>query len=87
MINRNHEQARRVDPTTVIGRRGTPYSCPNIAAVDRHIVRLYKRIQHAAPRLPELAEELWAEIDLLLDHRMWLELTLSEVRDAAVSRE
>jgi hypothetical protein len=54
--------------------------------VDHHIVRLYKRIQHAAPRLPELAEELWAEIYLLLDHRMWLELNLSEVHAPAVSR-
>ena len=39
---------RSIDDT-VIGVRGTPYSCPDVSAVDHHIVRLYKRIEHAAP--------------------------------------
>ena len=67
---------RSIDDT-VIGVRGTPYSCPDVSAVDHHIVRLYKRTEHAAPWLPEFVQLLWADIDLLLDHRIWLDLTRS----------
>jgi hypothetical protein len=58
--------------TTVIGRRGVPYRCPDMSSVDGHIVVLYNRIGCAAPRFPGLVDEFWAEIDLLLDRRMWL---------------
>lgn len=54
---------------------GSPYSCPDISAVNHHIVRLYNRIEHAVPLLPEFIQLLWADIDLLLDHRMWLGLS------------
>ena len=66
--------ARSVDLTAVIGGRGTPYPCPDISAVDQHIGQLYKRIDNAACWLPELVQELWADIDMLLDHRMLMEL-------------
>ena len=36
--------------TTVVGHGGTPYRCPDVAAVDAHIVRLYRRI--GRPRGP-----------------------------------
>ncbi|MHA6794649.1 hypothetical protein ACVGVM_14245 [Pseudonocardia bannensis] len=72
-----------VDPlTTVIGIRGTPYACPNIPTVDHHIAGLYTRIERAGTRFPDLVEEYWTEIDLLLDRRMWLELN-AEISGAA----
>ncbi len=59
--------------TTVIGHDGAAYRCPTISAVDHHIAELHRRIGHASPRFPRLVDEFWAEIDLLLDRRMWLE--------------
>ena len=61
--------------TTVVGRYGAPYRCPDISSVDGHIVELYNRIGYATPRFPGLVDEFWAEIDLLLDRRMWLAYT------------
>lgn len=58
--------------TTVIGSHGVPYRCPDISSVDGHILELSKRIRCAAPRFPRLVVEFWADIDLLLDRRMWL---------------
>jgi hypothetical protein len=61
---------------TVVGDQGAWYSCATISAVDQHIVRLYERIGHAGPRSLAIVQELWADIDLLLDRRIWLELDL-----------
>lgn len=58
--------------TTVVGHGGTPYRCPDVPAVDAHIVRLYRRIGRAGPAVPAPAGEIWADIDLLLDRRAWL---------------
>jgi hypothetical protein len=85
MINRSFESdqsARRAHLTTVIGGRGTPYLCPNISAVDHHIVRLYGRIEDTGPRHAKLVQDLWTDIDLLLGRRMFLQLGL-QVSDAA----
>lgn len=77
------------DPlTSVIGVRGTPYPCPDMASLDEHIAWLCHRIEHATPRFPALVEEFRAEIDLLLDRRRWLEIERDveselEIRDAA----
>jgi hypothetical protein len=60
--------------TTVTGVHGTLYACPDLAALDRHIVELCERIRHAKPRFPQLVEDCRAEIDLLLERRQWLEL-------------
>lgn len=60
----------------VIGCAGTGYSCPNIAAVDRHIARLYRRIEESGPWVAEMVDELWTDIDLLLERRMFLALDL-----------
>jgi hypothetical protein len=61
-----------VDLTTVIGGRGTSYPCPDLCALDQHIGRLYRQIEATPPRFPELVQELWADVDLLLDRRLWL---------------
>lgn len=72
-----------VDPvTTVIGTGGTPYPCPDVVALDHHIVALTVRIGHAAPRFPALVLEFRADIDLLLERRRWLEVA-HDVCDAA----
>ncbi len=63
------------DPlTSVIGVRGTPYPCPDLATLDEHIARLCQRIEHASPRFPALVAEFRVEIDLLLDRRRWLQI-------------
>jgi hypothetical protein len=85
MIKRSSESdrgARSVDLTAVIGVRGTSYPCPTICAVDLHIGRLYEQIEATPRRFPELVLELWVDIDLLLDRRMWLQLD-PELSDAA----
>jgi hypothetical protein len=77
MINRSSESdrcTRSVDLIAVIGDRGRSYPCPSICAVDQHIGRLYRQIEVEAAWLPELVEELWADIDLLLDRRLWMEM-------------
>jgi hypothetical protein len=58
--------------TTVIGHHGAPYRCPDLASVDGYIVELYQRIGYVSSRFPHLVDEFWADIDLLLDRRMWL---------------
>lgn len=72
-----------VDPvTTVIGSNGTPYPCPDVLALDQHILALTVRIRHAGPRFPGLVREFRADIDLLLERRRWLDV-VDDVRDAA----
>jgi len=75
----------RMDPCTprtpVTGSQGTPYPCATISAVDRHISRLYDQILRT-DRRAEVVEELWVDIDLLLDRRMLLKPSLG-VSDAA----
>jgi len=85
MTNRNSELdlwAYMVDITEVVGCRGTSYACPDISAVDRHIVRLYRQIEDTGPGPAELVQELWADIDLLLERRVFLQLDL-QARDSA----
>ncbi|MEJ2865631.1 hypothetical protein [Actinomycetospora flava] len=65
----------RCDPlTTVFGAESATYSCPDLAAVDAHLVRLCQRIELAAPRFPALVTLFRGEIDRLLDRRCWLEM-------------
>lgn len=72
--------AAKHDPlVTVFGCHGTPYPCPDIAAVDNHLEGLRNRIVHAQSAFPGLIRAYRAEIDLLLERRMWLQT----VRDAA----
>jgi Uma2 family endonuclease len=71
-----------VDFTVVIGSRGIEYLCPDVSAVDEHISSLYEQIEDNGRLVPNLVEELWADIDLLLERRMFLSLDL-QVSDAA----
>lgn len=71
--DRSGSPAPDPDPlTTVSGLNGTPYPCPDIAAVDRHIGELSHRIRQVSHIFPELVAGYRAEIDLLLDRRAWL---------------
>ncbi len=65
---------------SVIGVRGTPFACPDVSAVDNHIAWLYRRIDGAESA--SSIQDLWADIDLLLERRMFLQLDL-QVSDAA----
>ncbi|MDN5857758.1 MAG: hypothetical protein L0H84_03970 [Pseudonocardia sp.] len=64
-----------VDPVvTVIGEHGTPYPCPDLAALDGHLVELTRRIRLAGLRFPNLVADLRSDIDRLLERRRWLEV-------------
>lgn len=58
---------------TVVGRHGAAYACPDVAAVDRHILDLRNRITRTAPGSPQPVEHFRDDIDLLLDRRLRLE--------------
>jgi hypothetical protein len=71
----NLRSAHDPDPlTTVDGLNGSIYACPDIATLDAHLEALCTRLRHAAPQFPSLAEAFRAEIDRLLDRRLWLQL-------------
>ncbi|HVW44839.1 MAG TPA: hypothetical protein VHC18_26170 [Amycolatopsis sp.] len=69
------DRSGREEFIAVTGCSGTPYLCPDISVVDHHIARLYRRIEHTAVWRHEVLQEFWADIDLLLDRRSWLEMT------------
>jgi hypothetical protein len=50
------------------------YDCPDLASVDTWLSDLAVRIR-AAPKLPKLLKQYRADQDLLLDRRLWLEMT------------
>lgn len=59
------------DPTdTVTGSSGNTYPCPDLATLDGHIARLHERAM--GTMFPERIAEFRADIDMLLDRRMWL---------------
>lgn len=65
----------RVDPTSsVIGVNGDVYPCPTISALDGQIAALTDRIRRAGPRFPALLRDYRADIDLLLERRVWLQI-------------
>jgi hypothetical protein len=82
MTNRSAaaQRAHDVYLTSVIGIRGTPYACPDVSAVDKHIAWLYWRLDGAGSA--SAVQDLWADINLLLERRMFLQLDL-QVGDAA----
>ncbi|MEV4603432.1 hypothetical protein AB0K15_39365 [Amycolatopsis sp. NPDC049253] len=75
----NERFPRRSEPedlTTVTGHNGTSYLCPDLSAVDQHITLLYQEIERTPPASrAEVERTVWADIDLLLDRRKWLEVT------------
>jgi hypothetical protein len=50
------------------------YECPDQVTVDCHLVELNARVKRATD-LPKLMAQYRADIDSLLDHRLWLEMT------------
>ena len=70
--------ARHLDPLrSVDGTRNDRYDCPDLATLDRHIVRLRRRIAAVGTRLPDVAEVCRADVDRLLDRRAWLTLPVA----------
>ena len=67
--------ARQLDPLrSVDGTRNDRYDCPDLATLDRHIVRLRRRITSVGTRSPDVPKVCRADIDRLLDRRAWLTL-------------
>lgn len=58
----------------VIGQNKT-YDCPTLVAVDAHLSELHHRIRSAPAKFPNLLAQYRADFDLLLDRRLWLEMT------------
>ena len=72
--------ARQLDPLrSVHGTRNDRYDCPDLAALDRHIVRLRRRLVSVGRRSPDAAAVCRADIDRLLDRRAWLTLPVTDV--------
>ena len=73
--------AQLLDPLRVVhGTDHDRYDCPDLAALDRHISRLRRRITELDGQV--LATDRYrADIDRLLDRRSWL--TLPTLRRSA----
>jgi hypothetical protein len=68
--------ARLLDPLRVVqGTAHDRYDCPDLAALDRHISRLRRRITDLGGR--SAAERYRTDIDRLLDRRSWLTLPVA----------
>ena len=66
-----------LDPLRVVeGADNDRYDCPDLAALDRHISRLRRRIVDLGGRVPA-ADRYRADIDRLLDRRAWLTLPVA----------
>ena len=61
----------------VHGARNDRYDCPDVAALDRHIAYLRRRITSIGEQAPNIADDYRADIDRLLDHRFWLTLPVA----------
>ena len=61
-----------LDPLRAVQGTRTRYDCPDVAALDRHLANLRRRV--AAARSRDLADACRADIDRLLDRRTWLTL-------------
>jgi len=71
-----------LDPLrSVQGARNYRYDCPDVAALDRHIEHLRRRIASVGEQAHNIADDYRADIDRLLDHRCWLTLPLSDASE------
>lgn len=69
---------QHLDPLrTVQGSRNDRYDCPDLATLDRHIMRLRRRIAASGTRSPDVEAVARADIDRLLDRRAWLTLPVA----------
>jgi hypothetical protein len=66
--------ARQLDPLRVVQGENHRYDCPDVATLDRHLTRLRHRLAAAGNRSPTVAAACRADIDQLLDRRVWLTL-------------
>ena len=67
-----------LDPLrSVQGARNDRYDCPDVAALDRHIDHLRRRIACIGEQAHNIADDYRADIDRLLDHRVWLTLPVA----------
>jgi hypothetical protein len=62
------------NPLNVVIGQCKEYDCASIAAIDVLLSDLVTRIR-AAPKLPKLLKQYRSDLDLLLDRRLWLEMT------------
>jgi hypothetical protein len=62
-----------LDPLRSVQGTRTRYDCPDLAAIDRHLTSLRRRIAGGA-RSPDVIDACRVDIDRLLDHRAWLTL-------------
>ena len=77
--------AQLLDPLRVVhGTDHDRYDCPDLAALDRHISRLRRRITDLDGQI--LATDRYrADIDRLLDRRSWLTLPVIVVDEHAAA--
>ena len=72
--------AQLLDPLRIVqGIRNDRYDCPDLAVLDRHIDRLRRRVASPGGQVPGSADHCRADIDRLLDHRLWLTLPVAEL--------
>lgn len=64
---------RHLDPLRSVQGSRTRYDCPDLAAVDRHLAGLRRRVAGGA-HSPDGVDACRVDIDRLLDHRAWLTL-------------
>jgi len=80
---------RLLDPLRMVyGARNNRYDCPDVAALDRHIHHLRRRIASIGEQACNIVDDYRADIDRLLDRRLWLALPVasSEFEQPTVRR-
>jgi hypothetical protein len=68
---------RHLDPLRTVQGSHRRYDCPDLAALDRHIENLGRRIATVGVRSPDIADACRADIDRLLDRRAWLTMPVA----------
>jgi len=71
---------RSVDPAIMVQGEMSVYECPDLASVDKHIKQVGKTMRRISEsgKYSELPPKYRADIDLLLERRMWLQVLLEE---------
>jgi len=63
---------QHLDPLRSVEGTQARYACPDLAAVDRHLTSLRRRIAAAGARSPAVVAACREDVDRLLDRRSWL---------------
>lgn len=66
------------NPLNIVHGECRDYDAGDLAAVDAALADLRERIR-LAPQLPKLLKQYRGDQDLLLDRRLWLEMTTPEL--------